>query len=611
MATFDLLSSDFADASASPLTALANGGFACTVKVTTKDLEFQTMLVTFRRNSAGELVRGSEARLDTVFSSANFADQITLRETSNGNILAMHDANLASDDDFNHILRGLVVTPGGAAVGASYLLADKELTYQFLDGNFDFGVGNPSQAMLVSRFDTEKNDIFYDLFSYDSFAAKPTLTLEQSFGDLSNKEVYVFDDGSIYAATPDDVTFEMELLRANGGTPPDWKLPDAPQKVLAAGNRVVTTEISGPVLGQKAVIELYERGSAEPVATRTLSHAGEGAVSPQLQLAEIRGVGFAMLHDVETQNSSRYFVDIFDFDGDLIKAFKLDAAFSINDFGFQIMSIDNKDRIEVVVTASDGDADFGHANVLATTVKISPALDIDGTAQSDLLSGFALNDTLTGFEGDDNLSGRGGKDRLEGGDGDDFLATGAGSDVAHGGDGGDLILSPDGDDELFGDDGDDRIEAKEGDIFARGGAGDDQIVTGDGKDDIVGGLGKDTINAGKGNDTLDGGADADTLRGGSGNDTIFSGEGNDNLNGGAGKDIFVIRRGETGGIVIEDFQHGADKIKLTGFAGLNSFRKLEIFEVDEGRAVQLGTEDDDPLLTLSGVDSLRAADFIF
>lgn len=612
MATFDLLSSDVVDAGMrSPLVALANGGFACVMNVFEDD-ESKLLLVTFKRTAGGDLVRQSEARLDTVFPSlVGAGGDITLRETSDHNILVMHDASAAQGDDFNNLVRGLVVTPGGAPVGSNYVLAEKELDYQFFTGKFDFDVLNPSQVMLVSRFDEEKSDIFYDLYSYDSLDPKPTLTLQATFDDLSDSTVYVFDDGSIYEGNQ-DLTFSMKLLRHNEGTPPpDWKLPDTPQKVFAVGNRMITAETTGAVLSQTVTVDFYERGEADPVATAKLSHAGEGAAG-NLLVTEISGIGFAVLHAVETKANSREFVDIFDFDGDLIKTFKLDAAFAsaaADNGGVEPLAFDFKDRIEMLYAVPAGEA--GSENAIAATVKVSAALDLDGTAQDDLLKGLGLDDNLIAFEGDDLLFGRAGADDLDGGDGDDFVDAGTGNDTVHAGKGDDAIVSDSGDDTIFGQDGKDIVKAADGDIFVRAGEGDDQVTTGNGKDDLDGDSGDDTINAGKGNDRLEGGSGDDTLRGGAGNDKLFAGEGKDSLNGGDGKDIFTIGKGDTDGIEIADFSHGADKIKLTGFAGLNSFRKLEIFEVDEGTAVQLGKEEDAPLLTLIGVNGLQASDFLF
>jgi hypothetical protein len=86
-------------------------------------------------------------------------------------------------------------------------------------------------------------------------------------------------------------------------------------------------------------------------------------------------------------------------------------------------------------------------------------------------------------------------------------------------------------------------------IFDAGGL---SILQGEAGNDIIyGNGGNDTINGGEGNDRIFGGAGDDVINGGPGNDIIDPGPGTDwvnfNTTGSAGNDIFILRRGESGG----------------------------------------------------------------
>ncbi|WP_293112843.1 SdrD B-like domain-containing protein [Moorena sp. SIO4G3] len=148
--------------------------------------------------------------------------------------------------------------------------------------------------------------------------------------------------------------------------------------------------------------------------------------------------------------------------------------------------------------------------------------------------------------------------------GDDKLIGTRRNDHISGGDGNDIIVGRGGNDTLSGDGGKDVI---------KGGAGKDVLDGGSGRDIIMGGGGNDTINGGRGKDRLVGGRGNDHITGGGGDDRINGGRGSDTLVGGAGHDEFLFTKGSSfrhGDVdVIEDFEIGADLIKLRGFGAID------------------------------------------
>ena len=87
-----------------------------------------------------------------------------------------------------------------------------------------------------------------------------------------------------------------------------------------------------------------------------------------------------------------------------------------------------------------------------------------------------------------------------------------------------------------------------------------QYAASTGNNRLEGGAGNDIIHGNGGNDTLYGGSGVDHLYGGDGNDTLHGGSGDINpinvaadvLAGGADADTYVITRGESGKIIIDD-----------------------------------------------------------
>lgn len=126
----------------------------------------------------------------------------------------------------------------------------------------------------------------------------------------------------------------------------------------------------------------------------------------------------------------------------------------------------------------------------------------------------------------------------------------------------------------------------------------DWLQGGDGRDLLAGGTGDDHILGGGGRDQLQGGKGRDFLDGGSGADLLY---------GGAGADIFVLRTG-TGADRIMDFQDGADRILIRGFA--NSFRDLDLDDTAAGTRIRI-TGNTFALVEGISADQLTAADFLF
>ena len=263
---------------------------------------------------------------------------------------------------------------------------------------------------------------------------------------------------------------------------------------------------------------------------------------------------------------------------------------------------------------------------------------LDGRAGDDVLHG----DHLTGHSsgGDDTLSGGAGNDWLAGGPGADRLSGGAGQDTADyresgagvtvrlhnataaGGDAaGDTFAAlltieytdTDGNtqteqvpdiEHLHGSAHNDTLAGDSRDNTLAGHAGDDALYGGPGGGD-------DTLHGGAGNDRLYGGRGADTLSGDGGNDTLHGGPGDDTLYGGAGNDTFVFAPGH-GEDALPDFGHGADRIDLSAFDGIDSLDDLSIAQTDRGAVIDLSDHGGDTL-TLAGVhpDALTGDDFIF
>lgn len=124
-------------------------------------------------------------------------------------------------------------------------------------------------------------------------------------------------------------------------------------------------------------------------------------------------------------------------------------------------------------------------------------------------------------------------------------------------------------------------------------------VTGDARGNhMVGGIETDTFHGAAGNDLLVGGGGTDFLFGDNGDDELDGGAGADNLMGGAGNDVFVFRKGEANGDVINDFwgkgNSAGDSIALVGYAAGTTFTRVgpgssNIYQINDHGSIETVT----------------------
>ena len=184
------------------------------------------------------------------------------------------------------------------------------------------------------------------------------------------------------------------------------------------------------------------------------------------------------------------------------------------------------------------------------------------------LNGSNQSDDLTGGDGNDTLGGNGGNDTLTGGLGDD---------------------------RLFGDAGNDTLTGALGDDSLSGGAGDDMLTGGSGDDSLNSGSGTDTLSGGLGNDTLTGSGGTNTLNGGDGNDTLRFGSSEVSSVGigGAGDDLFEFSSFiDASDIASLDGGAGTDTLDLTIEADLtgSTITNFEILDISS-RTLTIDAED--------------------
>ena len=140
-------------------------------------------------------------------------------------------------------------------------------------------------------------------------------------------------------------------------------------------------------------------------------------------------------------------------------------------------------------------------------IMVIGGVEIGGTADADLtrdifelysagIEGSSDSDTLTGTIYDDTMRGHSGSDTMQGHEGSDYLRGGDGGDKIYGGAGHDTIDGDAGDDILYGGAGADVIEDYDGINAVYGGAGRD-IVTGTSDNVVFGGQGNDVVTGGR------------------------------------------------------------------------------------------------------------------
>lgn len=201
--------------------------------------------------------------------------------------------------------------------------------------------------------------------------------------------------------------------------------------------------------------------------------------------------------------------------------------------------------LTTVTQSLTGDAvslTLGAYEMAVITVAIDPWNRIEGSDQSESLSGTDADDWIVGQDGADTIRGAGGADWIDGGEGDD---------------------------EILGETGRDRVFAGR----------DDDIVLGGGSGDMLSGQkGRDVLIGGAGNDYLRGGGSRDVLDGGTGQDRLRGDAGNDLLTGGAGGDRFIFRMDQNSGKDrIFDFTPGEDMLELRN-SGATDLEQISVLQ---------------------------------
>jgi len=238
-------------------------------------------------------------------------------------------------------------------------------------------------------------------------------------------------------------------------------------------------------------------------------------------------------------------------------------------------------------------ADFTLPDAQIATVHINTAVERDGTAGRDIITGGSDDDLVDAGNGNDFIFTRGGWDVVDAGGGRDNVNTGSGNDVIDGGAGKDVLSGGTGDDSISG------------------GTGADLVVGGRGRDTLSGDEGHDKLFGGNGGDTIDGGSGRDLIFGGNGHDEITGGVGDDRSFGGRGNDTFVFSSGD-GDDVIGDFdRRGNDTLELdlTGFDSAQDVIDAAV-QTRAGTLLDFGNEGS-IFLQGVGIASLTEDDFIF
>ena len=235
---------------------------------------------------------------------------------------------------------------------------------------------------------------------------------------------------------------------------------------------------------------------------------------------------------------------------------------------------DQQSTYGVVVTATDS---FGQK--AQTYFDVVWATEVEGTTESDTLTGTAYAEAMFGYAGNDRLDGRGGADFMYGGTGDDAYTVDHGDDQAI---------------ELAGE-GADSVSATVS--YTLGDNVENLSLTGTGAIDGTGNVAGNSISGNNqnnrlwgmdGDDVLEGGYGDDQLFGGNGNDQLDGGWGRDVLDGGQGNDIYILNSLDD--VVVELEEGGIDLVKssATSHALANNVENLLITNGGEGTGNSLG-----------------------
>ena len=243
-------------------------------------------------------------------------------------------------------------------------------------------------------------------------------------------------------------------------------------------------------------------------------------------------------------------------------------------------------------------------------MQLSPAVNVLGTGNDDVIYGSGFDDTIYGMSGADTLFGSAGNDWLEGGSGDDIYHFGRGSgqdeildidtaagnvDVIQLGQGileTDVELTRNGEDLRIALKGsDDYVDVNSYFLGTNGFAKVETLRFADGTEWNLAdqsefvtryeGDSSITLSGTSGNDVLTGTVGDDVLVGGSGHDRLIGGEGSDSLNGGVGSDVYVYSRGD-GSDVIQDADSSGIDVDVIQFTGGIVPQDIEVVRADSG-----------------------------
>jgi len=236
---------------------------------------------------------------------------------------------------------------------------------------------------------------------------------------------------------------------------------------------------------------------------------------------------------------------------------------------------------DVIVEEADGGVDTVSAASNYTLGANVENLVLTGTAAING-EGNALGNMITGNGGVNSLSGGGGDDTIDGGLGGDTLEGGAGADSMIGGAGNDSYVVDDAGDQVIEGvaGGTDMVSSSVS--YTLGANVENLTLSGS---DNLDGAGNGLANMVTGNggaNHLAGDAGADTLNGGAGDDTLDGGAGADRMIGGVDDDLYVVDTAAD--IVVENANEGIDtasaalsytlglnveNLELTGTANIN------------------------------------------
>jgi Ca2+-binding RTX toxin-like protein len=227
---------------------------------------------------------------------------------------------------------------------------------------------------------------------------------------------------------------------------------------------------------------------------------------------------------------------------------------------------------DILVEAADGGSDLVRASTHWTLGPYLEALELTGL-EALQGNGNALANRISGNNGANVLRGLAGDDTLLGGAGGDWLDGGLGRDRLQGGTGNDIFIMDSAGDTVVeaADQGTDQLRASLS-VFLLPAWVENLLLTGTAdlngtgnllNNQLLGNAGANLLWGGAGRDRLDGGAGRDRLRGGTEPDTLA---------GGLGNDLFLFNSLSEAGDIITYFQArpGEDdllQISAAGFGG--------------------------------------------